>query len=366
MKILTVLGTRPEFIRLSETIKKLDKFFNHILVSTDQNLDYELNKIFFEDLKIRKPNYSLHSMSDKPIKTVSKILTEIDKILEIEKPNAFLILGDTNSALSSICAKKRKIPIFHLEAGNRCYDENVPEEVNRKIIDHISDFNITYSKTAEQNLIREGINPNNIVSVGSPLTELANKYKKKFENKKILLKKKLKKNNYFVASIHREENTLNKKYVLKIENFFNHISNKYNKKIIFSTHPRLNKLLKKYKANFSKNIIFHKPFGYFDYIVLQKNSICVFSDSGSLTEETNIFGFNSINMRITNERQEGMVEAVSPMCYFNSKQADILLKIIRSNKTKSKLIDDYTSSNFSDKVIKIILSYQDLIKEKYI
>lgn len=359
IKTVTVVGTRPEIIRLSLIIKLLDKETDHSLIHTGQNYDHRLNEIFFKDLGLKQPKFKIQSKDINSTKTISKILTSVDEILDSVKPDAFIILGDTNSCLSAYCAKRRKIPIFHVEAGNRCYDQRVPEEINRKIIDHISDINITYSTIAKNNLLRENIDPDKIFKIGSPLFQVFDYYKSKINKSNILKKLRVSKNNYYLVSVHREENIENQKNISKFFNFLNYL-NKKNKKIIVSTHPRTMKKIKSKKLKNLKNIIFSKPFSYSDYAKLQINAKYVFSDSGSITEESSIMGFKSINLRNTNERQEGMTHGTVPMSHFNINTIDQILKI---KKKKITIIDEYKSPNFSDVFYNILMSYFNYINE---
>ena len=365
-KLVTVVGTRPEIIRLSRVINKFDEYFDHVLVNTSQNYDRELNEIFFKDLKIRKPDYNLGLVKKNSIEFIGRSLIEINKILTKEKPDAFFILGDTNSTLTAIAAKKKKIPIFHMEAGNRCFDLRVPEEINRKIVDHLSDVNLTYSKIARQYLIKEGLHPEKIIHIGSPLPEVFNYFSKQIRQSKILKKLKIKKNQYFLASIHREENIENKENFENIFDFFNLITEKYNKPIIISTHPRtMSKIQNRKKL--SKKIIFLKPMNFSDYNCLQVNSFVVLSDSGTITEETSILNLSSINIREAQERPEGMEQSTVIMSgtkisnLLNSLEVTIKQK---NKKIKFNKIDDYKSSNISEKIPRIILSYIDQINKK--
>ena len=304
LKILTILGTRPEIIRLSEIIRKLDLNFNHVLVHTGQNYNFELDSIFFKELGIKKPNYKLNGKFSTPIEFISNALLKVDKILQKEKPDAVLVLGDTNSALTVLCAKKKKIPIFHIEAGNRCFDENVPEEINRKIVDHIADINLTYSDYASKNLLVEGLHQNTVIKIGSPLLEVYNKYSSNIDNSNILKKLELLPKKYILASIHREENVDYKEALISILKSLISLKNKLNAKIIFSSHPRILKNIKKFRIKIKdKDINFFKPFGFFDYVKLMKNSKLVISDSGSITEETSILSIPSLNIRNSNERR---------------------------------------------------------------
>ena len=361
MKTLTVVGTRPELIRLSRVLNILNNTLENVLVHTGQNYDYELNEIFFKEMKIKKPDYKIDLKNSSPNQAISKIFVEIEKIILIEKPDAFIVLGDTNSCLSAYCAKRYKIPVFHIEAGNRCYDLRVPEEINRKIIDHISDINLTYSQVAKQNLLRENIDPDKVFNIGSPLYEVFNYYKKNILRSNILKKLKLKKNEYFLVSVHREENVENSQNFKNFINFLNFLSQKYKKKIIVSTHPRTMKKVKSLK-NFEKNIIFLKPFSYFDYSKLQINSKIVFSDSGSISEESSIMGFDAINLRSTNERQEAVEYGAVGMSHFD---LDIIEKLINVENKKyyKEIVNDYKSKNFSKIFLKILFSYKNYVKE---
>ena len=364
MKIVTVYGTRPELIKLSEVIKKLDQSFEHILIDTGQNSDFHLNKIFLKDLKIRKPNYFLKIKKTNYSDIVSQIIKKIYPILKKEKPDAFLIYGDTNSCLSSLVAKNLKIPIFHMEAGNRCYDERVPEEINRKIIDHISDINIVLSEIARQNLIREGLHHKNIFKSGSHMHEILNKYKINIENSTVLKKFNLKKNKYFLVSFHRAETVDNKKEVNEIIETLKSISKKYSLPILVSTHPRTkNKLLKHKIIIKDKNIKFLKPFGFFEYINLQKNSYCVISDSGSLFEEASLLNFNAISLRNSHERYEGIEYSSIILSSIDKKNIIRSLKNIKAN-TYYEKPKDYLGGHVSKKIVQVILSNLNRLKLK--
>ena len=368
LKIITVVGTRPEIIRLSRIIKKLDLYFNHILVHTGQNYNFELSSIFFKELKLKKPNFNLNCKSRNAIEFISKSLVRFDKILESEKPDAVLVLGDTNSALTVLCAKKRKIPIFHIEAGNRCFDDSVPEEINRKIIDHISDINMTYSSYASSNLKLEGIHQDRIIKIGSPLYEVYNHYSEQIEDSDILNKLKISENNYILASIHREENVDSKKNLESIFDSIVKLRKKLKLNVIFSSHPRFQKNIKKYNLRLDKYIYFYKPFGFFDYIKLMKNAKIILSDSGSITEETSILSVPSINVRTSNERQEGMEQGLCIMSGLNSKDILNAVDIVLNNKKKeefsNKTYHDYAMSDVSETVVKIIQSYTHYINKK--
>ncbi len=365
LKVLTVLGTRPEIIRLSRIIKKLENNFNHFLLHTNQNHDINLKDNFLKEFKIR-PNLILKKNNSSTIKNISNILYETDKIIKKINPDAFLILGDTNSALSSISAKKNKIPIFHIEAGNRCFNQNVPEEINRKIVDHLSDINLTYSDFAKSNLIREGVLPDQVFKIGSPLFEVINYYGHNLKENFFLKKNKLQKKKYILLSFHRDENIQDNKKLINFFKILKNLHKKFRLKILVSTHPRLKEKIKKNKIKLSKNIIFSKPFGYFEYLSLQKSSLLVISDSGSITEEAGVLKIPAISLREDIERQEGMDEGIIMLSDINSDRVfnsiDVLLKT-QSNNFPSNL-KDYSSQNVSDKVVRIITSYISFINRR--
>ena len=363
IKVMTIVGTRPELIRLSRVISKLDTNMNHILVHTGQNYDYELNEIFFEDLDIPRPNYLLNIDTTSLGTVLGDTLIKIEPIIENERPDAVLILGDTNSAIASIIVKRKHIPIYHMEAGNRSFDLNVPEEINRKIIDHLSDVNLTYSEIAKNNLIKENIHPDKIFKIGSPLDEVYNFYKDKIHSSKILEKFKLKKNNYYLISVHREENIDTIKNLEKFVSLLKYLNKSKNEKVIVTTHPRTMKRLKLLKLKNMKNVILSKPFSYTDYACLQQNSKIVLSDSGSITEESSILNFSAINLRSTNERQEGMSYGTVPMVHFD---LNIIRNVInfslKNHKNKRKILD-YESPDFSKVFYNILISYIDYVKK---
>ena len=362
-KLVTILGTRPEVIKLSQVILKCDKFFEHILIHTGQNYDFELNQIFFDDLKIRKPDYFLDIKSSNLGDSIGKIISESYSILNKINPDALLILGDTNSCLSSIAAKRLKIPIFHMEAGNRCFDQNVPEEINRKIVDHISDINIPYTENARKYLLSEGIRKDFIFKSGSPMKEILNFYEKEINNSKILTKLKLSNNQYIVVSIHREENVDNKKNFESIMESLNEVQTKYNKKIIFSTHPRTRKKIEGLKNRISSKIKFIKPLGFFDYIFLQKNSFITLSDSGTLAEESSILRFPAVSIRTSTERPEAVDSGSFVIGSLNN--TNILNSIdLVLNLDFHQEPEDYDLINCSDKVIKIIQSYTSIVNKE--
>ena len=365
-KIVTIVGTRPEIIKLSRVIDELDRVSNHILIHTGQNYDYELNEVFFKDLKIRKPDYFLNAVGKSTAETISKIIFESDKILNKEKPDAVLLYGDTNSCLSVISAKRRQIPIFHMEAGNRCFDQRVPEEINRKIVDHLSDINMPLTEHARKYLIAEGIPAERIIKTGSCMKEILDFYKKDISKSKIINKLKLKSDKYFLVSAHREENVDYKANLTDLLGSLNTIAEKYKLPIIFSTHPRTKDRIEKLKGKAKLNslIKFMKPLGFFDYIKLQTSAFCVISDSGTITEESSILKFPAIMIRQSHERPEGMDEGTLIMSGLNKKRIiesiDISTKLYREGKMPN-IIDDYNVDNVSQKVVKIIFSYIDYV-----
>ena len=365
-KVLTVVGTRPEIIRLSQVILKLDKIpcIDHILVHTGQNFDYELNEVFFEDLGLRKPDYFLNAACENATTTAGQILINIDPVLESVNPDAFLILGDTNSCLCAIAAKKRKIPIFHMEAGNRCFDQRVPEETNRKIVDHVSDINLTYSSIAREYLLREGLPADRIIKTGSPMFEVLGANMTKIDGSDILSRLSLKKEKYFVVSVHREEN-INSDNFEKLVNVLNIVAKKYEIPIIVSTHPRTRNKINETRSKFNSLIKLMKPMGFHNYNHLQKNAKTVLSDSGTISEESSIMNFPALNIREAHERPEAMEEASVMMVGLNSERIMQALEILKiQNKGKKRLlepVDDYSMHNVSEKVIRIILSYTDYI-----
>ena len=365
MKVLTLVGTRPEIIRLSILINELDRNFEHILVHSGQNYDYELNQIFFEELEIRKPDIFLDAAGDSVAETIGNIITKIDKVLENENFDAFVILGDTNTCLGAIAAKRRKIPIFHMEAGNRCFDYRVPEEINRKIVDHISDINLTYSEIARDYLLKEGINPAQVIKTGSPMKEIFIKFNKKIEESLILKKYNLTKDSYFLVSLHREENVDKNENLIKIIEIFKFLEQEFSLPIIFSTHPRTKKNLEKNNLKIPPNVISLKPLGFFDYVKLEKNSKCVLSDSGSITEEASILNFKALNLREMHERPEGFEECPVMFTGLKINKIKECLKQLEvdfiDNENIIRIVTDYDVDNFSKKVVRIILSYVDFI-----
>lgn len=367
LKVMTVVGTRPEIIRLSRVIAALDasEAIDHILVHTGQNYDYELNEVFFEDLGIRKPDHFLNAAGTNATTTAGQILINIDPVLEEVNPDAFLVLGDTNSCLCAIAAKKRHIPIFHMEAGNRCFDQRVPEETNRKIVDHISDINLTYSDIAREYLLREGLPADRIIKTGSPMFEVLNHYASQIESSNVLSKLNLEKNNYFVVSAHREENISSDKNFNGLIDSLNIIAEHYNYPVIVSTHPRTRNMIEKKNVKTHENIQFLKPLGFHDYNALQKNSYAVLSDSGTISEESSILNFRALNIRDAHERPEAMEEASVMMVGLNSErimQGLVQLQYQQTGTERNfRKVADYSMPNVSEKMVRIILSYTDYI-----
>lgn len=368
LKVMTVVGTRPEIIRLSRVIAALDnsESIEHILVHTGQNYDFELNQIFFDDLKMRKPDHFLNAAGENASETIGQIIIKIDPLLETEKPDAFLVLGDTNSCLCAIPAKKKHIPIFHMEAGNRCFDQRVPEETNRKIVDHISDINLTYSDIAREYLLREGILPDRVIKTGSPMYEVLNYYMPSIKATDILDHLKLKRNEFFVVSCHREENINNDKNFKGLIDSLNLIADTYHYPIIVSTHPRTRYKLESEKLQVRPEIQFLKPLGFNDYNALQMNSFAVLSDSGTISEESSILNFRALNIREAHERPEAMEEASVMMVGLNPERIMQGLKQVSKqpvgDQRSFQIVQDYSKPNVSEKVLRIILSYVDYIK----
>lgn len=368
LKVMTVVGTRPEIIRLARVMTALDnsKAIEHIIVHTGQNYDYELNEIFFDDLQIRKPDYFLNAAGVTATETIGKILINIDPLLEKVMPDVFLVLGDTNSCLCAIPAKKRHIPIFHMEAGNRCFDQRVPEETNRKIVDHISDINLTYSDIAREYLLREGLSADRIIKTGSPMFEVLNHYLDSIKSSDVLNRLELEQYKYFVVSAHREENINNESNFTCLITSLNLIAEKYNYSIIVSTHPRTRKMIDGKGIILHKNIQLLKPLGFNDYNALQMNAKAVLSDSGTISEESSILNFPALNIRQAHERPEAMEEASVIMVGLNPER--ILQGLMelenqqRGEERKFRKVADYSMPNVSDKVVRIIISYVDYIK----
>ena len=368
LKVMTVVGTRPEIIRLSRVLDALDasEAVEHIIVHTGQNYDYELNQIFFEDLGLRKPDYFLEAAGITATETVGNILIKIDPLLEELKPDAFLVLGDTNSCLCAIPAKKRHIPIFHMEAGNRCFDQRVPEETNRKIVDHTSDINLTYSDIAREYLLREGLPADRIIKTGSPMFEVLNHYLPQIESSKVLEKLNLDEGKFFVVSSHREENINSEKNFRGLMDSLNAIAEKYQYPIIVSTHPRTKNMIDKMKIEMRPEIQFLKPLGFHDYNALQKRAYAVLSDSGTISEESSILNFRALNIRQAHERPEAMEEASVMMVGLSPERIlQGLIQVLQQKvgvERNFRSVSDYSMPNVSEKVVRIIISYTDYIK----
>jgi len=366
LKVVTVVGTRPEIIRLSRVLLKLDatESIDHILVHTGQNYDYELNEVFFQDLGLRKPDYFLNAAGGNATVTAGKILMNIDPVLEEIQPDAFLVLGDTNSCLCAIAAKKRKIPIFHMEAGNRCFDQRVPEETNRKIVDHISDINLTYSSIAREYLLRERLPADRVIKTGSPIYEVVNAYKDKIEGSDVLSRLDLNAGEYFLVSAHREEN-INSDNFLNLVKSLNAVAEKYQMPVIVSTHPRTRNRINETGVEFNSLIQLMKPLGFHDYNHLQMKAKAVLSDSGTISEESSIMNFPALNIREAHERPEAMEEASVMMVGLNPERIMQGLVVLDSQKRGEERnlrpVYDYSMPNVSDKVVRIIISYTDYI-----
>jgi len=364
LKVMTVVGTRPEIIRLSSVINKLDKSeaIDHILVHTGQNYDYELNEVFFKDFNLKKPDYFLNAATGTAVETIGNILVKIDPILEEVKPDAFLVLGDTNSCLCAIAAKRRHIPIFHMEAGNRCFDQRVPEETNRKIVDHTADINLTYSDIAREYLLREGLPADRIIKTGSPMFEVINSRKDDIEKSDVIERLGLEAEKYFVISAHREENISSEQNLMDLVESLNTIAEKYQMPLIVSTHPRTRKMIEAKGIEFNPLVKTMKPLGFNDYVKLQKYAKAVLSDSGTISEESSILGFRALNIRQAHERPEAMEEASVMMVGLKKERILQGLEILETQeKNTLRLVIDYSMPNVSDKVLRIILSYTDYV-----
>ncbi len=366
LKVMTIIGTRPEIIRLSECIKSCDKYFNHLLVHTGQNYDYTLNEIFFEDLELRAPNYYLESVGKDLGETMGNIIAKSYEIMQKEKPDALLILGDTNSALAAISAKRLKIPIFHMEAGNRCWDWNVSEMINRKIVDHISDINIPYTEHSRRYLLSEGIDGKTIFVTGSPMREVLKRHMSKIEKSAVLDRLKLEKGKYILVSAHREENIDNEENFMDLMNSINNIAEKYQMPVIYSTHPRSMKFIEKRNFKFHPLVQNLKPFGFLDYNKLQMNSYCVMSDSGTLSEESAMLGFAGVLIRTSTERPEVLDKGTIVVGGIKGKdveQAVEIAVVMRDNKEEVVMANDYSDTNVSIKVTKLIQSYTSIVNK---
>lgn len=364
LKVMTVVGTRPEIIRLSAVINKLDESeaIDHVLVHTGQNYDYELNEVFFNDFNLKKPDYFLNAATGTAVETIGNILVKIDPILEEVKPDAFLVLGDTNSCLCAIAAKRRHIPIFHMEAGNRCFDQRVPEETNRKIVDHTADINLTYSDIAREYLLREGLPADRVIKTGSPMFEVLNSRKEDIEKSDVLERLGLEAEKYFVVSAHREENISSEQNFMDLVDSLNTIAEKYQMPLIVSTHPRTRKMIETKGIEFNPLVKTMKPLGFNDYVKLQKYAKAVLSDSGTISEESSILGFRALNIRQAHERPEAMEEASVMMVGLKKERILQGLEVLETQeKATLRFVGDYSMPNVSDKVLRIILSYTDYV-----
>ncbi|AMO73038.1 UDP-N-acetyl glucosamine 2-epimerase [Sphingorhabdus sp. M41] len=365
IRVMTIIGTRPEIIRLSRVIAELDKFTDHILVHTGQNYDYELNEVFFQDLSIRKPDHFLEAAGQSSAETIGNVIAKADALIRSQNPDAVLILGDTNSCMAAIAAKRAQIPVFHMEAGNRCYDQRVPEEINRRIIDHCADVNLTYSDIARDNLLREGLRPDLTIKTGSPMLEVLNYYKDKIERSTVLEKLELQPHKYFVVSSHREENIANDDNFQKFTDVLNEIAAAYELPVFVSTHPRTQKKIDSFGAKLHPLVNLIKPLGFTDYVKLQCEAKAVISDSGTITEEASILNFPAINLRETHERMEGMEEAAVMMVGLDKVRVLQALDIISDQpRGQDRLLRnaaDYSMPNVSNKVLRMIISYTDYV-----
>jgi UDP-N-acetylglucosamine 2-epimerase (non-hydrolysing) len=365
LKVLTVVGTRPEIIRLSRVLALLDSEADHVLVHTGQNYDYELNQIFFEQLELRQPDHFLEAAGATPMETIGALLARIDPVLERERPDALLVLGDTNSCLAAIAAKRRKIPVFHMEAGNRCFDDRVPEEINRRVVDHTADINLTYSDLAREYLLREGLPPEQVIKTGSPMYEVLHYYRPGIEKSTILTTLALEPGKYYVVSAHREENVDNDSQLNKLVMILNRLARESDLRVVVSTHPRTRKRIESMGLEFDKRVEFHKPFGFLDFVKLEQNARAVLSDSGTITEESSILNFPALNIREAHERPEGMEEASVMMVGLNVDRVFQALAVLdrqpRGAERLLRSVRDYDVPNVSAKVLRIIISYVDYI-----
>jgi UDP-N-acetylglucosamine 2-epimerase (non-hydrolysing) len=365
LKVATVVGTRPEIIRLSRVMAKLDEHCEHVIIHTGQNYDYELNQIFFDDLGIRKPDHFLEAAGTTAAETIGKVIIAVDRVLAVVKPDALLVLGDTNSCLAVLPAKRRKIPVFHMEAGNRCFDQRVPEEINRRIVDHTADVNLTYSSIAREYLLAEGLSPDLVIKTGSPMFEVLNYYRPKIEASDVLTRLGLEENKFFLVSAHREENVDGDASFASLVRLLNTVAERHAIPLIVSTHPRTQKRADATGSRFHPNIRLLKPLGFSDYVRLQQVACTVLSDSGTINEESSILNFPALNIREAHERPEGMEEAAVMMVGLNTERALQGLEILRTQgrgKTRTlELVGDYTMPNVSEKVVRIIHSYTDYV-----
>lgn len=365
LKVVTVVGTRPEIIRLSRVISRLDEHCDHSLVHTGQNYDYELNQVFFDELGLRKPDRFLDSAADSPAKTIGNVIAGADQALAELAPDAVLVLGDTNSCLAVIPAKRRRIPVFHMEAGNRCFDDRVPEEINRRIVDHTSDVNLVYSSIAREYLLREGLPPDRVIKTGSPMYEVLQHYGARIDASDVLSRQSLRENGYFIVSAHREENIDSPAQFRKLVDLLNALAEQFKVPVVVSTHPRTRKRIDAEKVRFSADVRLLKPLGFFDYVRLQRSARAVLSDSGTITEESSILNFPALNIREAHERPEGMEEGAVMMVGLESQRVLQALAVLetqaRGAQRLLRPVADYQAPNVSDKVLRIILSYTDYV-----
>lgn len=368
LKVMTIVGTRPEIIRLSRVIDRFDRYCDHTLVHTGQNYDYALNQVFFDDLKIRKPDYFLEAAGDTPAQTIGNVIAMSDRVVGDVNPDALMVLGDTNSCLATIAAKRRKVPIFHMEAGNRCYDFRVPEETNRRIVDHIADINLTYSAIARDNLLREGLPSDQVICTGSPMREVLEHYAEGIASSDILDRLGLKPEGYFLVSAHREENVDEPRRLRRIIKILELVSQEYGLPVVVSTHPRTRKRLKALNETLPAGARFLDPFGYFDFVSLQTNARCVLSDSGSITEESSILNFPALNLREVHERPEGFEEGAVMMVGLNVERIIEGLRILsdqpRGELRLLQMVHDYKSDNVSEIVLRIVQSYTEFVNQR--
>jgi len=366
LKVLTIVGTRPEIVKLSRVIAELDRHLRHVLVHTGQNFDYELNEIFFQQLEVRRPDHFLDAAGENAAQTIGNVITKFDRVLELEQPDAVLLLGDTNSSLAVISAKRRKIPIFHMEAGNRCFDQRVPEEINRKIVDHTSDINLVFSEHARRYLLAEGIRPETVIKTGSPMKEVLGYYGPKIEGSQVLVELGLEPVRYFVVSAHREENVDSPENFADLLASLNAVAERYDLPVIVSTHPRTRKRLEALDTSgLDRRIRFLKPLGFLDYVKLQQNAFCVVSDSGTITEESSILAFPAITIRQAHERPEGMDETTLIMSGLKAESVLASIEVVAAHYAGQsrpfRLLPDYDTDNVSRKMLRIIMSYTEYV-----
>lgn len=368
MRIMTVVGTRPEIIRLARIIPALDVHFDHVLVHTGQNYDYELNEIFFEDLELRAPNLFLKAAGETPAETCGNVIIEVDRVIAEHKPEALLVLGDTNSCLAAYAAKRRRVPVFHMEAGNRCFDDRVPEEINRRLVDHISDVNLCYSGIAREYLLREGLPPDRVIRTGSPMLEVLSHYSARIDSSTVLTRHGIQPRNYYVVSAHREENVDPDPQFARLVGVLNWLAESTQRPVIVSTHPRTQKRLDGSNVKLHDLIRLEKPFRYTDYVKLQREAIAVLSDSGTITEESNILNFPALNLRDAHERPEGMEEASVMMVGLDVRRISIGLDILASQGREGdrtiRSVADYQAPNVSAKIVRLLLSYTGYVQRK--